>query len=75
MGAVSLGIGGGFGFGRVAPSGYAIVAVAKPRVTAIPIQRTMELASVAGAGLVGAGHNAVTVTSTSSNSSGPKNTY
>jgi len=62
MGAVGLGVKGGFGFGGVAASGHAIVAVAKPRVTAIPAQGAGELASVAGAGLVGASHASVIVT-------------
>jgi hypothetical protein len=56
MGAVGLGIGGGFGFGGVAPFGHALFAVAEPRATAIPADGASELASVAGAGLVGAGH-------------------
>jgi hypothetical protein len=57
MGALGLGIGGGFCLGGVAASGHALIAVAEPRATSIPTQRTMELASVAGAGLVGAGHS------------------
>jgi hypothetical protein len=61
MGAVGLGVEGGFSFWGVAACGHAIVAVAKPRVTAIPAQGASELASVAGAGLVGAGHGSTTV--------------
>jgi hypothetical protein len=56
MGAVGLGVEGGFGLGGVAASGHALVAVAEPRATAIPSQGASKLASVAGAGLVGAGH-------------------
>jgi hypothetical protein len=51
-----LSVGGGFGFGRVAASGHALIAVTEPRATAIPAHGASELASVAGAGLVGAGH-------------------
>jgi hypothetical protein len=56
MAAVGLGVGGGFGFRGVVPSPYAVKAVAEPRASAIPAKGAGELASVAGAGLVGAGH-------------------
>jgi hypothetical protein len=56
VGAVGFGVGGGFGFGRVAGGGHALVAVTEPRTPAIPTQGASKLASVAGAGLVGAGH-------------------
>ncbi len=56
MSAVSLGVKGGFGFGRVIPSPHAVAAVAKPRATSIPAQGAGELPIVAGAGLMGAVH-------------------
>jgi hypothetical protein len=56
-----LGVKGGFRFGSVVAALHALIAVAKPRTPAIPTQRTMELASVAGAGLVGTGHASETV--------------
>jgi hypothetical protein len=61
MGAVGLGVEGGFGFGRVAASGHAVSAVTEPRVPAIPAKGASELPSVAGAGLVGAGHDSETI--------------
>jgi hypothetical protein len=61
MSAVGFGIEGGFGFGGIAASGHAGLAVAEPRATAIPTQGASELASVAGARLVGAGHISETV--------------
>jgi hypothetical protein len=57
MGAVGLGVEGGFGFWCVGSALHAIKAVAQPRATAIPAQGARKLASVAGAGLVGAGHD------------------
>jgi hypothetical protein len=62
MGAVGLRVGGSFGFRGVVPSPYAVKAVAEPRASAIPAEGAGELASVAGAALVGTGH--VTVIST-----------
>jgi hypothetical protein len=56
MGAVGLGVEGGFGFGGIVAALHAVEAVAEPRATAIPTESATELASVAGAGLVGAGH-------------------
>jgi hypothetical protein len=55
--ALGLGIEGRFGFGGVAASGHALLAIAEPRLAAIPAKGAGELASVAGAGLVGAGHS------------------
>jgi hypothetical protein len=63
VGAFGLGVCGGFGFGGVAACGHAGSAVAEPRATAIPAEGASELASVAGAGLVGAGHDTVMVVS------------
>ena len=56
MGLVGAGFGSGFGFGRIAPCGETVAAVAEPRATAIPAKSACELPSVAGAGLVRAGH-------------------
>jgi hypothetical protein len=56
MGAVGAGIKGGFSFCRVVAALYAVAAVAQPRVSAIPAKGAGELAAIAGAGLVGAGH-------------------
>jgi hypothetical protein len=56
VGLVGAGLGGGFGFGRVVAVPYAVKAVAEPRATAIPTEGASELPSVAGAGLVRAGH-------------------
>jgi hypothetical protein len=61
MGAVGLGVCGGFGFGGVVAASEAVEAVAEPRATAIPTQGASKLASVAGAGLVGAGHSEISV--------------
>lgn len=60
--AVGLRVGGGFGFGGVIPCPHAVGAVAEPWAAAIPAEGAGELATVAGAGLVGTGH--VTVIST-----------
>jgi hypothetical protein len=59
MGAVGLGVEGGFGFGGIVAALEAIKAVTEPRATPIPAQGASELASVAGAGLVGAGHSVI----------------
>jgi len=56
VGLVGAGVEGGFGFGRVVAAPHAIKAVAEPRSSPKPTKRTMELAPVAGAGLVRAGH-------------------
>jgi hypothetical protein len=56
VGACGLGVGGGFGFGGVAPCGHAGLAVSEPRAATIPAEGAGELPSVAGAGLMGAGH-------------------
>ena len=61
MGALGLGVGGGLGFWRIASSSHAVLAVAEPRPAPIPSQGASELASVAGAGLVGADHTSVTM--------------
>ena len=61
VGAFGLGVGGGFGFGRVAPCRYAGLAVAEPRAATIPTEGAGKLASVAGAGLMGAGHSSETM--------------
>jgi hypothetical protein len=61
MGAGGLRVGGSFGFRGVVPSPHAVGAVADPRAAAIPAEGAGELASVAGAGLVRAGHGVVTV--------------
>jgi hypothetical protein len=72
MGAVGLGVKGGFGFGRVVAALQAIQAISRPRTPPEPTQRTMELTSVAGAGLVGAGHSdTVIVTPSVPNWPGP----
>jgi hypothetical protein len=60
VGAFGLGVEGGFGFEGVVAALHAGLAVAEPRVTAIPADGASELASVAGAGLVGAGHGSET---------------
>ncbi len=52
VGPFGVGIKCGFGFGGVVASLYAVKAVAKPRATAIPAQRTVKLSFVAGAGLI-----------------------
>jgi hypothetical protein len=61
MGAVGLRVGSSFGFRGVVPSPHAVGAIAEPRAAAIPAERAGELATVAGAGLVGTGHGVVTV--------------
>jgi hypothetical protein len=61
MGAGGARVGIGFGFRGVVPPPYAVLAVANPGTATIPAERAGELASVAGAGLVGAGHGVVTV--------------
>ena len=65
MSAVSLGVKSGFGFWGVAPCGHALITVAEPRLAAIPAEGASELPSVAGAGLVGAGHISETMISVS----------
>jgi hypothetical protein len=62
MGAVSFGVESRFGFGGIVAALHAVEAVAEPRATAIPTESATELASVADAGLVGAGHAGETVT-------------
>ena len=57
MGTVSAAIGGGLGFERVAACGHALVAVAEPRLAAIPAEGAGELPPVANAGLVVAGYD------------------
>lgn len=57
MGAFSLGIKSRLGFGRVVAALHAIYAVSEPRLSAVVAKGASELASVTGAGLVGAGHS------------------
>ena len=61
--AVGLRVGGGFGFGGVVPSPYAVGAVAEPRASAIPAEGAEAAAGVftGRASLVPTGHGVVTV--------------
>ena len=61
--AVGLRVGGGFGFGRVVPSPYAVLAVAEPWAAAIPAEAAEAAAGVftGRASLVPTGHGVVTV--------------
>lgn len=62
VGLVGSGVKSSLCFGCIFPSFNAVKAVAKPRFTAIPTKSAVELASVTGAGLVGASHASVIVT-------------
>jgi hypothetical protein len=57
MGAVGAGIKRRLRLGRVVAPRHAIAAVAQPRLAAVVAKSASELASVAGARLVGAGHS------------------
>lgn len=56
MGLVGASVERSLGLGGVVASLKAVKAVAEPRASSIPAKGASELPSVAGAGLVGAGH-------------------
>ena len=58
---VGAGIGSSFGLERIVATLEAGKAVAEPRLAAIPPKSASKLASVAGAGLLGAGHGSSTI--------------